>query len=67
MKKNDVKKILDKSAVELAKDVAEAKEKLWDLKRDITSGKVKNAHAAGELRRTIARMLTVMHNKQTSK
>jgi ribosomal protein L29 len=67
MKKNDVKKILDKSATELAKDITEAKEKLWELKRDIVSGKVKNAHSAGELRRTIARMLTVMHNKQTSK
>ena len=67
MKKQDVKKLVNKSAAELAKDVSEAKEKLWELVRDIASGKVKNARSKGVLRRDIARMLTVMHTKQTSK
>ncbi len=67
MKKNDVKKLPNKTVAELAKDVAEAKEKLWQLSRDIASGKVKNAHAKSALRRDIARMLTVMQNKQTTK
>ena len=66
MKKNDVKKLLNKSAEELMKDVAESKEKLWQMKRDIVSGKVKNAHSYGALQRDIARMLTVAHTKQTS-
>lgn len=67
MKKSEIKKLANKSAEELAKDAAEAKEKLWQLSRDIASGKIKNAHARSALRRDIARMLTVMHNKQTSK
>ncbi len=67
MKKNDVKKLVNKSAVELMKDVAEAKVKLADVKRDILSGKVKNAHAYGALKKDISRMLTVAHIKNTTK
>ncbi len=67
MKKNDIKKLVSKSAAELIKDVTEAKEKLVELKRDILSGKVKNAHAYGALKKDIARMLTAAHTKPTTK
>lgn len=67
MKSNDVKKIMSKSAAELTKDLSEAREKLWETKRDIASGKLKNAHAAAEQRRTIARMLTALTALKKSK
>lgn len=57
MKRTDVKKLANMSAAELLKNVAESKEKLWEMKRDVASGKVKNAHAITVLRRDIARML----------
>ncbi len=66
MKTNEVKKLATKSIAELVKDVAEAKEKLWETHRDVKSGKVKNSHLIGELRRDIARMLTVVQNKRTA-
>jgi len=65
MKKIEIEKLINKSVEELTKDVLEAKEKLWELKRDIASGKVKNHQSGSELRRNIARMLTVVHNKAT--
>jgi ribosomal protein L29 len=64
MKKNEVKKLVTKSMTELVKDIAEAKEKLWETHRDVKSGKVKNSHLIGELRKDIARMLTIVQNKQ---
>ena len=66
MKRNDIKKLAARSTEELTKEVSEAKEKLWQLGRDLASGKVKDSHAAIKLRRDIARMLTVVQNK-TSK
>jgi ribosomal protein L29 len=67
MKRNDIKKLVNKTPAELVKDIAESKEKLWELRREIAAGKVKNAHSKSVLRRDIARMFTVMQNKQTSK
>ena len=67
MKKNDIKKLVNKTAAELLKDVAEAKEKLWELSRDIASGKQKNPHSRIALRRDIARMLTFAKINKTAK
>ncbi len=67
MKKQEVAKLKNKSAAELTKDVAEAKEKLWQLRREIEGGKVKNVHAKAELRRDIARMITVAEEKQKTR
>jgi ribosomal protein L29 len=64
MDKNEIKKLTAKSSAELTKDISEAKEKLWETHRDVKSGKVKNSHLIGELRRDIARMLTVVQNKK---
>lgn len=63
MKKDEIKKLHAKSSAELLKDAVEAKEKLWQTRRDIVSGKVKNSHLLGELRRDIARMLSIVQNK----
>lgn len=59
MKKADLAKLKNRSAEELRKEVAEVKEKLWELRREIASGKVKNTKARTALRRDIARMLTL--------
>lgn len=65
MKTNEVKKIFSTPAAELRKNIVEAREKLWEMKRDIASGKLKNPYAAIELRRTIARMLTALNTTST--
>jgi ribosomal protein L29 len=66
MKKTDIQKLATKSVAELQKEIIEAREKLWQQKRDVVSGKVKNPHSVTYLRRDIARMLTVVQNKKNS-
>jgi len=64
MKKTEVKKLGTMGASELMKDATEAKEKLWEARRDVMSGKLKNNHVLSEMRRDIARMLTIVQNKR---
>ena len=63
MKKGDITKLKNRSAEELRKEVAEAKEKLWELRREIAGGKVKNVKTRGALRRDVARMLTIINQQ----
>ncbi len=44
--------------------VREERAKLHQLKFDLPSGKVKNVRGIREIRRNIARILTVMNQKQ---
>jgi ribosomal protein L29 len=60
MKKADLAKLKNRSAEELRKEVAESKEKLWELRREIAGGKIKNVKARSVLRRDIARMMTAL-------
>lgn len=65
MKKTEFAKLKNQSAAELAKLLAETKEKLVNLTHDIAANKVKNVRSAGALRRDIARIMTLMQNKPT--
>lgn len=60
MKKNDKAQLKNASVPELEKRVHDSREKLWALQRDIELGKQKNVKEAKNLRKDIARMLTVI-------
>ncbi|MDO8601577.1 MAG: 50S ribosomal protein L29 [bacterium] len=65
MKKNDLAKLKNQSPAELAKTLADSREKLVKLTHDIAGNKVKNVHSANALRRDIARIMTLLHTKAT--
>lgn len=67
MKKNDLAKLKGQTQAELAKTLSESREKLVKLTHDIAAVKVKNVHSANALRRDIARIMTLMQNKPTTK
>ncbi len=66
MPKKDFEKLKTQGAVELAKSVAEAREKLWNMQRELNDGKLKNVRALQVVRREIARMLTLLQIKKTA-
>ena len=66
MKKKEFEKFKNHSAAELKKDIAEKKEKLFLLMKDLSSGKLKNVHELRVARKDIARMLTLVNNKPTA-
>ena len=67
MKKTEFAKLKNQSAAELAKTLADSRAKLVQLAHDIAAAKVKNVHSANALRRDIARIMTLMQNKPTTK
>lgn len=58
MKKKDIEQLKNKPVAELKKLLGERKEKLWQLRRDLTVGKVKNIREIRKIRKSIARILT---------
>lgn len=66
MKKKDVEKLKKMSRAELLKDIQESKDALWQLRVDLSTGKVKNIREIRNLRKRITRMKTFEHalNKQ---
>ena len=58
-----VKELKDKSKEELTKLLIEIREKLRQLKFDLSAGKVKNIDEIRETRKTIARLLTLLKGK----
>jgi ribosomal protein L29 len=67
MKKTELAKLKNQTAAELAKTLVESREKLVKLTHEIAGNKVKNVHSANALRRDIARIMTLMQNKPTTK
>lgn len=67
MKKTEFAKLKNQTVAELAKTLVESREKLVKLNHDIAGNKVKNVHSARALRRDIARIMTLMQNKPTTK
>jgi large subunit ribosomal protein L29 len=51
-------------ADELASKLAEAKEELFNLRFQNVTGQLDNTNRLGEVRRDIARVLTVMHERE---
>lgn len=61
MKRNDIlKQIAGKTDKDLNKDLIDYRDKLWNLKKDLAAGKVKNVREIKGLKRTVARVLTLL-------
>ncbi len=63
MKKSEFQKLQSKSVVELEKELFDSREKLRNLKFDLKSGKVKETAALREIKKRIAKILTVAREK----
>lgn len=61
MKKEDLEKLKNNPLSELQKKLIDAYENLRKMKFDLTQGKVKNIKAIKEIKKTIARILTIMN------
>ena len=67
MKNNKVKELINKPAEELKKLLKDDQEKLWQLKIDLASGKIKNVKEIRQTRRNIARILTLLRELESRK
>lgn len=65
MKKKELEQLKTKSVEELKKMSIEFRDKLWNLKTDFNSGKVKNVKEIKKTKKSIARVLTIL--KQNGK
>ncbi len=61
MKKEDLEKLKNNPLPELQKKLIDAYENLRKMKFDLTQGKVKNIKVIKEIKKTIARILTIMN------
>jgi len=59
-----IKEIRQKSENDLQRDLIEIREKLRQLKFDLSAGKVKNVREIRNIRKDIAKILTVLNNKK---
>ncbi|MDI6717513.1 MAG: 50S ribosomal protein L29 [Patescibacteria group bacterium] len=64
MKKQDFEQLKNKSLGELYKDLNDLRIKLRSLKFDLAAGKVKNVREINELKKIIARILTLINSGQ---
>jgi len=58
-----IKEIRQKSEKELQKLLQDSREKLRQLRFDLASGKVKNVREIRQIRKDIARILTILKTK----
>jgi large subunit ribosomal protein L29 len=63
MKKKELAELKTKSETELKKTLGELKDRLWDLKKDLAAGKVKNVREIREIKKNVARILTFLNAK----
>lgn len=61
MKKQELEKLKNNPISELQKKLIDDYENLRKMKFDLTQGKVKNIKAIKEIKKTIARILTIMN------
>lgn len=64
MKKKDFQQIKNKPIEELQKSLIEYYERLRKLKFDLANGKVKNIREIKDIKKTIARLNTIMGNRK---
>jgi len=60
-------KLREKSAEELEREVSQTRDKLFQMKFENISGKLKNQIKVRGLRKDIARMLTIINEKKMEK
>lgn len=58
MKIKEIQQLKKKPLPELEKELREKREKLWQLKNDLATGKVKNIREIREIKKIIACVLT---------
>ena len=63
MKRNERDALARKSPAELNKDIQTHQERLWSLKVDLAAGRVKNVGEIKALKKSIARIKTLLHTK----
>lgn len=63
MKKNEAQKLKDKNQADLTKELKVIKDRLWQLRVDLASGKVKNVREIRKLKRIIAVINTLLNPK----
>ncbi|MEX0622201.1 MAG: 50S ribosomal protein L29 [Candidatus Woykebacteria bacterium] len=63
MKKSETN-LKEKSTEELIKTLSEKEKDLINMKMDLAKGKIKNVHAAREIRKDIARLKTFLKMKE---
>lgn len=61
MKKKELEQVKTKPVEELTKMVVDYRERLWSLKSDLKSGKVKNVKEVHKIKKDIARVLTIIN------
>ncbi len=67
MKKNNFQDLKNKPIAELRKELDEYRNKLTNLKFDLSMGKVKNIREIQFVKKSIARVLTILNDKVISK
>ncbi|MEK7554580.1 MAG: 50S ribosomal protein L29 [Patescibacteria group bacterium] len=65
--KDTFKDIEHKAPTELTRMLHESKDRLWTLGGDLAAGKVKNVREMHVVKKTIARILTVMNREKVKK
>jgi len=60
MKRREFKQLKNKPSTELKIQLASLKDKLWELKKDLVSGKVKNVSEIRKIKKDIARITTLL-------
>ena len=64
MKKQDFQQLKNKATAELQKDLKTYQEKLRDLKFDLAVGKVKNIGEIKNVKKAIAKILTIINSNK---
>jgi ribosomal protein L29 len=67
MKTKEMEQLKNKAQVELLNDLKKSKDKLWDLQVDLRAGKLKNVRDINVVKKTIARINTVLSENKNSK
>lgn len=62
MKKSEIQKLTKKTPADLQKDLTSSREELRALRFELAAGKVKNITKIKDVKRTIARILTLVNN-----
>lgn len=65
MKNRSNQQLKNQGPAELAKQLVEQRNKLWTLKTDLLSGKVKNVREISTTKKTIARILTILSSQKS--
>lgn len=67
MKRKEVEQMKNKSEAELKTQTAAWRDSLWNLKKDLGGGKVKNVSQIREMKKNVARALTFINSNQKTK